>query len=409
MHVVRVVALDHLVDHQLIRQLHRQLVLIHRDLLHVVLAPDPNLLLRLQVLHDDVRHHVPVRVVLPVHAVHGTEGELVRADGPVLGTDRDGVVPGTRPRAPHPRTPLAHRRQHRPLLRAEPSGLVRPAHDDVIAAAKVRHRARIEPQHPVVAHLHAVELVERKRAVPAPDRHHVVLLPFVRVPRQRPDGRAPLDLNLFATRPVPHRHAPVVLAEREVLAVLGPSHAEHLTAHLVLLHGLLLRGPEPKVAGGGGRELHGARVEREALHRLVVVVLEDALSLRRPDYDGLVRAAGREPGAVEAPRYGVHRILVSLERVEQGAVLAPVHQHPIAHPGHQLGAVGFVGDVVADAADAVPVGRGVLPAHRGSHPGPLSDRALAPAPPESEIGTPGFEPEGEVNYFWPVARSNMNR
>ena len=400
LHVVRIVALDLLINHQLIRQLHRQLILVHRDLLHVVLAPDAHLLIRLQLLHDDVRHEVPVRVELLVHAVHRGEGERVRADGPVLGPDRDGVVPGPRPRAPHPRTALAQRREHRTLLRAQPRRFVRPTHHHVVAAAKVRHRTRIKAQARVVAHLHAVELVERERAVPAPDRHHVVGLPLVGVPRQRPDGRAPLDLNLLATRPVPHRHAPVVLPEREVLAVLGPPHAENLAAHLVFLHGLLLRSPEPKVAGGGGRELHRAGVEREALHRLVVVVLEDALSLRRPDDDGLVRAAGREPRPFEAPRYRVHRILVSLERVEQGAVLAPVNQNPIAHPSHQLGPIGFVGDVVADAAQAVPVGRGILPAHRGSHFAPLDDRALAPAPSKCEIGGARRSPPSENARFF---------
>ena len=58
----------------------------------------------------------------------------------------------------------------------------------------------------------------------------------------------------------------------------------------MLLHRLLLAGPESEVAVGAGGELVGDGVVGQALDGVVVRVLEDALQLARPDDHALVGA-----------------------------------------------------------------------------------------------------------------------
>lgn len=56
----------------------------------------------------------------------------------------------------------------------------------------------------------------------------------------RKDARLPACLPHFLdARLVAHADVPVVLSEREELAVVGPRHAEHLGSHLVLGDGFL--------------------------------------------------------------------------------------------------------------------------------------------------------------------------
>ena len=59
----------------------------------------------------------------------------------------------------------------------------------------------------------------------------------------------------------------------------------------------------------------GDGVVREALHRVVVAVLEDTLQLARPDDDALVRTTAREPFSILCVVYAVHGILDSIKYI----------------------------------------------------------------------------------------------
>mmetsp|Transcript_102145 Transcript_102145/g.284432 ORF Transcript_102145/g.284432 Transcript_102145/m.284432 type:complete len:200 (-) Transcript_102145:801-1400(-) len=100
-HVQRVVVRD-LVDEHLVRQLHGQAVAIHRDLLHVVLASDTDLLLGDKVLDDDIGHDVAVGVAVLVQAMHRGEDNLVHHHGAVIATNHDVVLPGPHRHRPDP-------------------------------------------------------------------------------------------------------------------------------------------------------------------------------------------------------------------------------------------------------------------------------------------------------------------
>lgn len=65
-------------------QSYRQPVLVNGDLLHSIVAFDADLASRGQVLYDDVRHILSVRVSLVVQSVDGAEYYLVAPESPVL-------------------------------------------------------------------------------------------------------------------------------------------------------------------------------------------------------------------------------------------------------------------------------------------------------------------------------------
>ena len=71
--------------------------------------------------------------------------------------------------------------------------------------------------------------------------------------------------------------------QKSYLPIVGPRAAVDPGGHLVLLHRLLLAGPEAEVAVGAGGELVGDGVVGQALDGVVVRVLQDALQLARPD------------------------------------------------------------------------------------------------------------------------------
>ena len=125
----------------------------------------------------------------------------------------------------------------------------------------------------------------------------------------------------------------------------------------MLCHRLLRRRPEPDIAGGCTGERMRDGVVREALDRVSVRVLEDALGLGRPNNNGLVRPARRKPLPVPRVRHRIQHVLVPLERRELLAARGVVEKDAVAARDDEARAVGGEGHVV----------------HRRLHPIPLLD------------------------------------
>jgi len=130
------------------------------------------------------------------------------------------------------------------------------------------------------------------------------------------------------------------VAEREAGAVVGPRNARDARAHLVLGHRLLLGRPQAEVGHRRRGKRGGHGVVLEALDRVVVRVLEDALRLGRPDDDGLIGAARGEALAVARVGDAVERILVPFERLLQLTRRRIVDEHAVAAGNDYLRAVG---------------------------------------------------------------------
>jgi hypothetical protein len=276
LHVVRVAVRPVVqlpVQHHAVGELHGELVFVDGDLQNERAALDAHPSLGDQVLHDDIRHRVAVRVAVVVQPVHRPEGQRVHADAPVLAPHRHGVRARPLTRAPHPRFFCAHDGEVDAGDGGEPRLAVRARHHHAVALPEETHVARVVPQALGLTRLRAVQVVKRERAVPAPHRQDVGLrAPRLGAPPHRPARPPGLDLHLLAPGLVPHADAPVELTEREELAVVRPRHAQNLPRDPVLRHGLLLGRPQPEVRRGRGRELRASRTVRQALDGLAVAV-----------------------------------------------------------------------------------------------------------------------------------------
>ena len=76
LHVIRVVGLNR-VDDDLLGKLNRQTILVDRNLLDVVTAPDLDTSLRHQVLNDNISHQLAISIPFLIQSVH-----LVKVDLP---------------------------------------------------------------------------------------------------------------------------------------------------------------------------------------------------------------------------------------------------------------------------------------------------------------------------------------
>eukprot|EP00754_Rhynchopus_humris_P012586 Rhum_TRINITY_DN14297_c3_g1::Rhum_TRINITY_DN14297_c3_g1_i1::g.78660::m.78660 len=403
-HLVPVVG-DQLVDVDLVGELHCEAVAVDGDLLHVVLAADLQLLLVHKLLDHHVRHVVSERVLVLVQAVHRGEAELVHRNQPVVRAHRNvvrvarlhaGLRPGAGPllHGPHPVVHLRHRRQPHALLRPQRHLAVAAADEDVLAVAEVRHAARVEAEVPVAPDLLRGQVVERERLVPAPDGQDVEGLFARRVPRERPHGGRALHAQLLVACLVADRDDAVEVPEGQVLPVVRPRARKHLRRHLVLRHTLLLRRPQPEVRRRRRRQLLRRGVVRQALDRVGVLVLQDALGLGRPDDYHLVGSSRRKPLPVLAVRHAVHSVLVSLQAVDRVAsrrVRGGVHEHPHAHRRDELGAVGPERHIVHRALPLRVLRYAVLPGGDGLHPcseGPSRPVRRCLRPPPSPLASP---------------------
>merc|ERR1740122_516899 len=119
----------------------------------------------------------------------------------------------------------------------------------------------------------------------------------------------------------------------------------------MLQHRLLLRRPQPKVGGRAARQLLCNRVVSQALNGLVVVVLQDALGLVRPNNHLFVCTARGELLAMPRVRYAEDAVLVALQRVDKVPVRGIVDEHTIARRHDDLWAIRLEGD----APDAIAV------------------------------------------------------
>ena len=366
------------VQHHAVGELHGELVFVDGDLLDERAALDAHAPLGDEVLHDDVRHRVAVRVAVVVQPVHRPEGQRVHADAPVLAPHRHGVRARPLPRAPHPRLFFADDGEVDAGDGGQPRLAVRAAHHHAVALPEEAHVARVVPQAFALARARAVQVVERERAIPATHRQDVGLRAArLGAPSHRPARPAGFDLHLLAPGLVPHADAPIELPEREELAVVRPRHAQDLSRDPVLRHGLLLGRPQPEVPRGGGRELRASRTVRQALDGLTVAVPQHALCFVSPDDHSLIRRAGREVLAVPSVGNPVHRVFVAPQRVQQVTVGGVVHEHSAADSGDELSAIGTVRQGIAHAPHAVALGRRVRPRHRRAHRGASSARLRA--------------------------------
>mmetsp|Transcript_81924 Transcript_81924/g.163133 ORF Transcript_81924/g.163133 Transcript_81924/m.163133 type:complete len:221 (+) Transcript_81924:539-1201(+) len=217
----------------------------------------------------------------------------------------------------------------------------------------------------------ARDIVEGERAtprVPAADSKQAGALVARGVPLERPDGSVARDLHLLNARLVTQRDLAVEHAKREACAVVGPAHTEDARLDLVLRYRLLLGRPEPEVPRGPRSQLLRDTVVAQALDGVIVAVLEDTLGLACPDDDRLVLAARGEALAILGVCDGIKRLLMSLERVQEVAVHAVVHEHPAADGRHQLSAIRTEGEVVDAGLEPVPLWDLVGPRDRGPHP-----------------------------------------
>ena len=276
-----------------------------------------------------------------------------------------------RPRlgAPNPGVHLGSGTQKGSILAVQLDLPVRPPDVQELAVGAVAERQGVVAELHLLPELRPGQLVEGDRAVEAAHREHVIGLVPAWVPAKAPHLRALFDENLLHPGFISDADVAVVVPEGEVLAVVRPRQAQDLGVHLLLRHGLLLRGPQPKVARGSRSKLLGHWVVRQRLDRVVVGILEDSLSLARPDDHVLVRAAASETLAVVRIRYAVHRVLVALEGVEEVTVHGIVDKNPGSHPGHELRALRIECQVVTNVADVIALRYAVGPGKRCSHVG----------------------------------------
>ena len=90
----------------------------------------------------------------------------------------------------------------------------------------------------------------------------------------------------------------------------------------------------------------GDWVVGEGLDRVIVTVLEDTLQLTCPDDDALVCSPTGEPLAVPGVVDAVHGVLVSLERLDEGAIRCVIHQHPLTRRNNNLSSIRPEGKVI---------------------------------------------------------------
>mmetsp|Transcript_118085 Transcript_118085/g.252303 ORF Transcript_118085/g.252303 Transcript_118085/m.252303 type:complete len:351 (+) Transcript_118085:2717-3769(+) len=293
---VQGVVMGDLVDKHLVGELHRQAVAINGNLLHIILATDANLLLRDEVLDDDIRHHVAVSVPVLVQAVHGGEDHLVHHHGAIVAAHDNIVLPRPHSNRPNPILALAQLAEEYALSTPELHLLRAAPEHKVVSIRKEIDATGVEVETVRGAVLLAGDFVERERLVPATDDKDIarVRLRGHRVPREAPDRSLAVDVRLLHSELVADTQVAAEETERQVQTVIRPRHGQNLGVHLVLRHRLLLRRPEAQVRGCAARKLLGHGVVRKALNGLVVVVLQDPLSLVGPDDHLLVRATRRK-------------------------------------------------------------------------------------------------------------------
>mmetsp|Transcript_8857 Transcript_8857/g.22931 ORF Transcript_8857/g.22931 Transcript_8857/m.22931 type:complete len:280 (-) Transcript_8857:581-1420(-) len=241
MHVMGVVV-GHLVNENLVWELHGKSVAVDSDLLHVVLAPDTDFLLGYEVLYDDVRHHVPVGVPILVQAMHGRENDLVHHDGPVVAAHDHIVVSRADGDGPNPILTLPKVSQRDAFPAPELHRLAATAKHEVVAAGEEVYGTGIEVQSVLATVFLTRHLVERKRLVPTADHQHVRWFSLRRhwVPYERPNWRRTDDVRLLGTKLVANAHVPAEQAEGQVEPVICPRHGQDLGTNLVLGDRLLL-------------------------------------------------------------------------------------------------------------------------------------------------------------------------
>ena len=149
----------HLVQDNAVGQLHGEPILIHGNFLHIVVALDPYLLVRDQVLDDHVRHVVAVSVPFLVKPVHGGKEHLDKFDFPIVGADGDVVVVRPGGNGPYPVLVLAERFQANALLGPKRRFVVAPPDDQVLAVPTVLETARVKADLPVLLDLHVLVLL----------------------------------------------------------------------------------------------------------------------------------------------------------------------------------------------------------------------------------------------------------
>mmetsp|Transcript_55144 Transcript_55144/g.167627 ORF Transcript_55144/g.167627 Transcript_55144/m.167627 type:complete len:338 (-) Transcript_55144:658-1671(-) len=144
-HIQRVVV-GHFVNQHLVGKLYCQPVAIHRNLLDIILASDTHLLLRDEVLNDDVGHDIPVGVAVLVQAMDSREDDLVHHDSPIIATDDHVVLPRPHGHRPNPVLPFAEIAQEDAFPAPQLHLLVAPAQHEIVAVGKEIDAARVEVQ-----------------------------------------------------------------------------------------------------------------------------------------------------------------------------------------------------------------------------------------------------------------------
>ena len=159
-HVVAVVVVGEVVDVDPVRELDGKPVPEDGHLLHVIPALYSDLLVGQEVLHDDVRHVLPVSVPLLVQAVDGLELEVDDGDASAVVAEGDGVVRGPALDGPDPLVPGVDDAQLRTLLGAQPRLLITPANKHILPIPIIINAAGVKAELAVLLVLDARELVE---------------------------------------------------------------------------------------------------------------------------------------------------------------------------------------------------------------------------------------------------------
>mmetsp|Transcript_15563 Transcript_15563/g.27637 ORF Transcript_15563/g.27637 Transcript_15563/m.27637 type:complete len:377 (-) Transcript_15563:149-1279(-) len=358
-----------LVDQDLVGKLNGEAIPVDRNLLDIVLTPDPNLLLGHKVLDDDICHVVSVSVPVLVKSVHGGEDHLVHHDAAIVAADANVVLPWPNSCRPDPILALAQVSEHHAVAAPELHLLVAAGEHKVLTTGEEVNAARLEVQLVLATGLLTRHLVEGNRLVPASHDQDVcrVCLGLYRVPRQCPNGGCSHHIRLLLSELVSDANMAAEKAQSYVKAVICPRHGENLGVHLALRHRLLLRRPEAQVRGGAGGELLSDRVVRKTLDGLIVVILEDALCLVGPDDDLLVRTSGGELLAVPRVSHAENTFLVSFERVNEVAIGGVVDQHSVSRRDDDLATVRFECDTPDTVTVLLPLRDLVLPQSHSPH------------------------------------------
>mmetsp|Transcript_104276 Transcript_104276/g.185338 ORF Transcript_104276/g.185338 Transcript_104276/m.185338 type:complete len:296 (-) Transcript_104276:126-1013(-) len=295
--------------------------------------------------------------------MHRGKHNLVHDNTAVIAANHDIVLPGTHSHGPNPVLPFAQITEHNTLTAPKLNFLATATEDKIVTTGKEINTARIEFETVLTAIFLTRDLVERKCLIPAANDQHICGIGFRLhgIPRKCPDGSLANHVGLLLSELVSDADVATEEAQSYMKAIICPGHAQDLGVHLSLGHRLLLWRPEAQVRSSSARKLLRDGVVCKALNRLVVIVLQNSLSLVSPNDDLLISTTRCELFSMPGVGNAEDTLLVPLQRVDEIAICGIVNQNPVPRCYDDLRAIGLEGNAPNAVAPLLPLGNLVLP------------------------------------------------